>query len=55
MGKIIAITSAAPSGDSRSTAYCAARGAQNAFIRATGLEFAARGVNINAVAQNYAQ
>ena len=54
-GKIIAITSAAPPrGIPGSTAYCAARGAQNAFIRATGLEFAARGVNINAVAQNYA-
>ena len=53
-GKIIAITSAAPPrGIPGSTAYCAARGAQNAFIRATGLEFAARGVNINAVAQNY--
>ncbi|MDZ7687023.1 MAG: SDR family oxidoreductase [Gammaproteobacteria bacterium] len=32
---------------------CAARGAQNAFVRAAGLEYAARGVNINAVAQNY--
>lgn len=53
-GKIVAITSAAPlRGIPGSSAYCAARGAQNAFIRAAGLEFASRGVNINAVAQNY--
>ena len=36
-----------------STSYCAARGAQNAFIRAAGLEFAAENVQINAIAQNY--
>lgn len=53
-GKIVAITSAAPlKGIAGSTAYCAARGAQNAFIKATGLEFAAHNVQINAVAQNY--
>jgi 2-keto-3-deoxy-L-fuconate dehydrogenase len=53
-GKIVAITSAAPlKGIKGSTAYCAARGAQNAFIKATGLEFAAHNVQINAVAQNY--
>jgi len=53
-GKIVAITSAAPlRGIPGSTAYCAARGAQNAFIRATGLEFAAANVQINAIAQNY--
>lgn len=53
-GKIVAITSAAPlRGIPGSAAYCAARGAQNAFVRAAGLEYAARGVNINAVAQNY--
>ncbi|XOV87430.1 MAG: SDR family oxidoreductase [Pseudomonadota bacterium] len=53
-GKIVAITSAAPlRGIPGSTAYCAARGAQNAFVRAAGLEFAGAGVNINAVAQNY--
>ncbi len=53
-GKVVALTSAAPlRGIPGSTAYCAARGAQNAFIRATGLEFAPQGVNINAVAQNY--
>lgn len=53
-GKIVAITSAAPlRGIPGSSAYCAARGAQNAFIRAAGLEFAAKNVQINAVAQNY--
>ncbi len=53
-GKIVAVTSAAPlRGIPGSTAYCAARGAQNAFIRATGLEFARHNVQINAVAQNY--
>lgn len=53
-GKIVAITSAAPlRGIPGSTSYCAARGAQNAFIRATGLEFAQHNVQINAVAQNY--
>lgn len=53
-GKIVAITSAAPlRGIPGSSAYCAARGAQNAFIRASGLEYAAADVQINAVAQNY--
>ena len=53
-GKIVAITSAAPlRGIPGSTAYCSARGAQNAFVRASGLEFAPTNVQINAVAQNY--
>ncbi len=53
-GKIVAVTSAAPlKGIPGSTAYCAARGAQNAFIRATGLEFAGSNVQINAIAQDY--
>jgi 2-keto-3-deoxy-L-fuconate dehydrogenase len=53
-GKIIAITSAAPlKGLPGSAAYCAARGAQNAWIKAAGLEYAARNVQINAIAQNY--
>ena len=53
-GKIIAITSAAPlKGLPGSVAYCAARGAQNAFIKAAGLEFAAKNIQINAIAQNY--
>jgi len=53
-GKIVAITSAAPlRGIAGSSAYCAARGAQNAFIKATGIEYAKHNVQINAVAQNY--
>ena len=53
-GKIIAITSAAPlRGIPHSSSYCAARGAQNAFIRATGLELAKYNVQVNAIAQNY--
>lgn len=53
-GKIVAITSAAPlKGIPGSTSYCAARGAQNSFVRATGLEFAPANVQINAIAQNY--
>ena len=53
-GKIVAVTSAAPlKGIAGSSAYCAARGAQNAFIRASGLEFAPSNVQINAIAQNY--
>ena len=53
-GKIVVMSSAAPlRGIPKNAAYCAARGAQNAFVRAAGLELAARNVQINAVAQNY--
>lgn len=53
-GKIVAVTSAAPlRGIPKAGAYCAARGAQNAFVRATGLEVARHNVQINAIAQNY--
>lgn len=53
-GKIVAITSAAPlRGIAGSSAYCAARGAQNAFIKASGIEYAKHNIQINAVAQNY--
>lgn len=53
-GKIVAITSAAPlRGIPGASAYCAARGAQNAFVRAAGLELAPHNVQLNAVAQNY--
>ncbi len=55
-GKIVAITSAAPlRGIPKATGYCAARGAQNAFIRAAGLEAARNNVQINAIAQNYVE
>ena len=53
-GKIIAVTSAAPlRGIPNHAAYCAARGAQNAFIKAVGLELARSNVQANAIAQNY--
>jgi len=53
-GKIVAMTSAAPlRGIPATSAYCAARGAQNAFVRAAGLELARGNVQLNAVAQNY--
>ena len=53
-GKIIAITSAAPlRGIANNAAYCAARGAQNAFIKAVGLELARSNIQVNAIAQNY--
>jgi 2-keto-3-deoxy-L-fuconate dehydrogenase len=53
-GKLVAITSAAPlRGIANNAAYCAARGAQNAFVRAAGLELAPHNVQLNAVAQNY--
>jgi len=53
-GKIIAITSAAPlKGIANNAAYCAARGAQNGFIKAIGLELARNNIQANAIAQNY--
>ena len=52
-GKIVVMTSAAPlRGIANTSAYCAARGAQNAFVRAVGLELAPHNVQVNAVAQN---
>lgn len=53
-GKIVVMSSAAPlRGIARNGSYCAARGAQNAFVRAVGLELAPHNVQLNAVAQNY--
>ncbi|GAA5315425.1 MAG: SDR family oxidoreductase [Candidatus Pelagadaptatus aseana] len=53
-GKIVAMTSAAPlRGIAGYSAYCAARGAQNAFVRAVGLEVAAQNIQFNAIAQNF--
>lgn len=53
-GKIIAVTSAAPlKGIANNAAYCAARGAQNGFIKAVGLELARSNIQANAIAQNY--
>jgi 2-keto-3-deoxy-L-fuconate dehydrogenase len=53
-GKIVAVTSAAPlRAIPRASAYSAARGAQNAFVRAAGAELAPHNVQLNAIAQNY--
>ena len=53
-GKIVAVTSAAPlRGIPKASAYCSARGAQNAYVRAVGLEVARHNVQFNAIAQNY--
>ena len=53
-GKIIAVTSAAPlKGIPNNSAYCAARGAQNGFIKAVGLELARANIQVNAIGQNY--
>lgn len=53
-GRIVAVTSAAPlRGIPAFSAYCAARGAQNAFVRAAGLELAPFNIQFNAVGQNY--
>lgn len=53
-GKMVAVTSAAPlRGIANTSGYCAARGAQNAFIRAVGLELAGFNIQVNAIAQNY--
>ena len=53
-GKIVVMSSAAPlRGIPKNAAYCAARGAQNSFVRAAGLELARDNVQLNSVAQNY--
>ncbi len=55
-GKIVAMNSAAPiRGIPKLAAYCTARGAQNSFIRAVGLEVARHNVQVNAIAQNYVE
>ena len=40
-------------GIANNAAYCAARRAQNGFIKAVGLEMARNNVHVNAIAQNY--
>lgn len=55
-GKIIGLQSAAPlRGIPTAASYCTMRGAQNAFIRAVGLEAAHYNVQVNAIAQNYVE
>jgi 2-keto-3-deoxy-L-fuconate dehydrogenase len=53
-GKIIAVTSAAPlrAVEGLST-YTAARGAQNAYVRAAGADLARFNIQFNAIGQNY--
>jgi 2-keto-3-deoxy-L-fuconate dehydrogenase len=55
-GKIVAITSSMPLRPiAPATAYATARGAQHVFLQHVGVEVASRGVNINAIAQNFVQ
>ena len=53
-GKVIVVTSTAPlKPRACRAAYAAARGAQNAYVRAVGFEMAAHNVQVNAIAQSY--
>lgn len=53
-GKIVVVTSAVPLRPINSaSAYTAARGAQNAYVRAVGVEVARHNVQVNAVGQNF--
>jgi 2-keto-3-deoxy-L-fuconate dehydrogenase len=53
-GKIIVMGSAnGMRGTAPRSAYSAARGAQLAYVRATGIEVAPHGINVNAIAQNF--
>ena len=53
-GKILVMGSAsALRGMKRASTYSAARGAQLAYVQAVGVELAAHGVQVNAIAQNF--
>jgi 2-keto-3-deoxy-L-fuconate dehydrogenase len=53
-GKVLVIGSAsALRGMKRASTYSAARGAQLAYVQAVGVELAAQGVQVNAIAQNF--
>ena len=53
-GKILVMGSAsALRGMKRASTYSAARGAQLAYVQAMGVEMAAQGIQINAIAQNF--
>jgi 2-keto-3-deoxy-L-fuconate dehydrogenase len=55
-GKIVAITSSTPLRPvAPVTAYAAARGAQHVLVQHVGVEVARRGVNVNAIAQNFVE
>ncbi len=53
-GKILLMGSAAAlRGMKRASTYSAARGAQLAYVQALGVEMAAHGIQVNAIAQNF--
>jgi 2-keto-3-deoxy-L-fuconate dehydrogenase len=53
-GKVLLMGSAAGlRGQRRTSTYSAARGAQLAYVQATGIEVAAHNVQVNAIAQNF--
>ncbi len=53
-GKILLVGSAAAlRGMKRASSYSAARGAQLAYVQAVGVELAAQGIQVNAIAQNF--
>jgi 2-keto-3-deoxy-L-fuconate dehydrogenase len=55
-GKIIVVTSAAPLRPTpKSDAYSAARGAQNAYVRAVGADVARHNIQVNAIGQAYVE
>ena len=55
-GKVVAVTSATPLRPvAPVTAYATARGAQHVFVQHVGVEVADRGVNVNAIAQNFVE
>jgi NAD(P)-dependent dehydrogenase (short-subunit alcohol dehydrogenase family) len=55
-GKILLIGSAsALRGMRRASSYSAARGAQLAWVQAVGTELASKGIQVNAIAQNFVE
>jgi 2-keto-3-deoxy-L-fuconate dehydrogenase len=55
-GKVVVMGSAtALRGQKRTSTYAAARGAQLSWVRAVGVEVAARGVHVNLIAQNFVE
>ncbi|MCK8615521.1 SDR family NAD(P)-dependent oxidoreductase [Gordonia sp. C13] len=55
-GKIVNVTSVSGSrGNAGFAAYCAAKGALNNLTRQLGVDYAARGINVNAVAPGFTE
>ena len=55
-GRIVVMgSSSALRGQKRTSTYSAARGAQLAWVQAVGVELAPRGIQVNAVAQNFVE